>query len=56
MLASMGLEDHIQLYLAACPITARKANISVSTAGVPEASVTLARLDRDHAPYARMRS
>src|SRR5215218_4163193 len=57
MLAPMGLEDHIQLYIAACPITAREANTSVSTAGVPEeASVTPARLDRDHAPYARMRS
>src|SRR3712207_6959721 len=31
MLAPMGLEDHIQLDLAACPITARKANTSVST-------------------------
>ena len=60
MLAPMGLEDledHIQLDLATCPITAWKANTSVSTAGVPEeASVTPARLDRDHAPYARMRS
>ena len=57
MLAPMGLEDHIQLDLATCPITARKANTSVSTAGVlEEASVTPARLDRDHAPYARMRS
>ena len=57
MLAPMGLEDHIQLYIATCPITARKANTSVSTAGVPEeASVTPARLDRDHEPYARMRS
>jgi hypothetical protein len=36
MLAPMGLGDHIQLYLAACPITARKANTSVSPAGVPE--------------------
>src|SRR5215208_8327997 len=33
MLAPMGLEDHIQLYIAACPITAREANTSVSTAG-----------------------
>jgi hypothetical protein len=57
MLAPMGLEDHIQLDLAACPITVRKANTSVSTAGVPEEdSVTPARLDRDYAPYARMRS
>ena len=57
MLAPMGLEDHIQLYIAACPITAREANTSVSTAGVPEeASVTPVRLDRDYAPYARMRS
>jgi hypothetical protein len=36
MLAPMGLGDHIQLYLAACPITARKASTSVSPAGVPE--------------------
>ena len=36
MLAPTGLEDHIQLDLAACPITARKANTSVSPAGVPE--------------------
>ena len=57
MLAPMGLEHHIQLDLATCPITARKANTSVSTAGVlEEASVTPARLDRDYAPYARMRS
>jgi hypothetical protein len=36
MLAPMGIEDHIRLYLAACLITARKASPSVSPAGVPE--------------------
>jgi hypothetical protein len=36
MLAPMRLGDHVQLYLAACPITARKASPSVSPAGVPE--------------------
>ena len=36
MLAPMEIEDHIQLDLTACPITARKASTSVSPAGVPE--------------------
>ena len=35
-LAPMGLGDHSQPYLATYPITARKANTSVSPAGVPE--------------------
>ncbi len=55
--APTELEDRIQLYIAACPITAGEANTGVSTAGVPEeVSATPARLDRNHAPCARMRS